>query len=203
MGILDTVVESLWLFLPAYVANMTPVFAAKVFPRWDAKMDRGRMHRDGRPVLGPNKTWRGLISGIVVGAAVAGVQAISRWSDALTDFGLADGGWAAPITIGAAMGLGTGLGDAGKSYFKRRTGRTGGAPWVPFDQLDFVAGGLLFAFIASQLLSLSGVTGENWWQLELLGPNWPRLLVLVLFTPILHFLVNIIGYKLKLKKVPW
>jgi CDP-2,3-bis-(O-geranylgeranyl)-sn-glycerol synthase len=35
------------------------------------------------------------------------------------------------------------LGDSLKSWFKRRLGIVPGRRWIPFDQLDFVLGGLL------------------------------------------------------------
>ncbi|HET6399618.1 MAG TPA: CDP-archaeol synthase, partial [Candidatus Thermoplasmatota archaeon] len=66
-----SILHALWLFLPAYVANMSPVFSAKLLPRWNAPMDGGRTSKDGKRVLGPGKTWRGLVGGIVAGAATA------------------------------------------------------------------------------------------------------------------------------------
>lgn len=42
------------------------------------------------------------------------------------------------------MALGTGVGDAVKSFFKRRVGIAPGASWPVFDQLDFFAGAFLF-----------------------------------------------------------
>jgi CDP-2,3-bis-(O-geranylgeranyl)-sn-glycerol synthase len=195
--------QALWLFIPAYAANMTPVFAARILPRWNAPIDGGKLAKDGRPILGRSKTWRGLASGALVGALAAYLQSFIRhterdWSD--FGYGLFDNP-VVPITVGLFMGLGTGVGDAVKSYYKRRADRPSGAPWVPFDQLDFVVGGLLFALLASLLLQ--PVAGTNWWWDEFGGDAWPKLVVLVVLTPFLHFLVNVIGYKLKLKAVPW
>jgi CDP-2,3-bis-(O-geranylgeranyl)-sn-glycerol synthase len=205
MPTLFIVVQALWAFLPAYVANMVPVVAAKLMPGWDAPIDGGRMHRDGRRVMGASKTWRGVVAGGVVGAAVAAAQSLVHTTDwALTDFAYAaTGSVAGPLTIGLLLGLGAGAGDAVKSYFKRRTGRQGGAPWIPFDQLDFVLFGLLFAFGASTLLWMAGAQ-EHWLLATFVyGDGWIALLVLVIVTPGLHFLVNMVGYKLGLKKVPW
>ena len=42
------------------------------------------------------------------------------------------------------MGIGTGVGDAVKSVFKRRVGIAPGMSWPVFDQLDFFAGANLF-----------------------------------------------------------
>lgn len=47
------------------------------------------------------------------------------------------------ILLGIAAGSGAMLGDSLKSRFKRRLGIVPGRRWIPFDQLDFVLGGLL------------------------------------------------------------
>lgn len=203
MGVF-VVVQALWLFLPAYMANMAPVFAAKVVPRWNARIDGGRVWSDGRPVLGSGKTWRGLWAGAFLGAATAAVQSLARHTRLdLADFAFAEAGWAGPVVLGFALGLGALVGDTAKSFFKRRRDRPQGAPWVPFDQLDFVVGGLLLAAAAAAFLRGAGLTAENWFAAEFLGPRWPVLAILLLATPVLHYVVNVIGYKLKFKQVPW
>src|ERR1041385_2038781 len=63
--------RALWLFLPCYMANMTPVAAARIFPAWSAPLDGGRNAADGRRLLGGNKTWRGIVSGCAVAATTA------------------------------------------------------------------------------------------------------------------------------------
>ncbi len=45
--------------------------------------------------------------------------------------------------LGPAFGIGAMGGDSAKSFVKRRMGIAPGAPWIPIDQLDFVAGALL------------------------------------------------------------
>ena len=203
MGVF-VVAQALWLFLPAYMANMAPVFAAKLFPRWNARIDGGRDWSDGRPVLGSGKTWRGLWAGAFLGAATAALQSLVRYTDVdFSDFGYGTGGWVAPLLLGFALGLGALVGDTAKSFFKRRRDRKPGAPWVPFDQLDFVVGGLLFVAGAAALLSAAGFTRENWFADEFLGARWPVMAILLLATPLLHYVVNVIGYKLKFKQVPW
>lgn len=190
----------MWLFGPAYLANMAPVFAMKMFPAWNARIDGGRAAKDGRPLLGVGKTWRGLAAGCVFGTATALLLSLLA-PENLSDFAGAAAPITGPLLLGFAFGLGAIVGDAVKSYFKRRKSREGGAPWVPFDQLDFVVGGLLFSYLAS--LALQPLVGSNWWMEEFGGPHWPRLAVLLILTPFLHFVVNVIGFKLKLKKVPW
>jgi CDP-2,3-bis-(O-geranylgeranyl)-sn-glycerol synthase len=48
------------------------------------------------------------------------------------------------LLVGFLMGLGTGVGDAVKSFFKRRAGIPPGASWPVFDQLDVFGGAYLF-----------------------------------------------------------
>lgn len=199
------ILEALWLFLPAYMANMAPVFAMKMFPAWNARIDGGRLWSDGRPVLGAGKTWRGFGAGCLMGAVTGAAQSTIRFTEVpFPDMGYAwSGGLWGPLLLGLALGAGAIVGDAVKSFFKRRTGREGGAPWIPFDQLDFVVGGLVFVGLMSLALSPMAAGEGIWIVTEFGGANWPRLVVVFVATPLLHFVVNVIGYKLRLKKVPW
>jgi len=139
------VLQVLWLFLPAYVANMSPVFVQGWFDRLAIPIDGGRSFR-GTRIFGDHKTWRGLLAGIVVGTAIYEIQ---RWIHAagfLAGLALLD--YADdPLLPGFLLGLGTGVGDAVKSFFKRRVGIPPGASWLGFDQLDFFAGAYLFVSI--------------------------------------------------------
>jgi CDP-2,3-bis-(O-geranylgeranyl)-sn-glycerol synthase len=220
----SSVLFALLFFLPAYVANMSPLLVAKVLPRWTAPIDGGRMAKDGRRMLGKGKTWRGLAGGTVLGAVTALVVAwlvpgfdepgfFHGWDYGLGGFGgspigsapecppeaecdVERSGVVGIALYGAVLGFAALVGDAVKSYFKRRRGKEGGAPWVPFDQLDFVVFGLAAAFLAAPLLA-------DGWVMAALLDDWVVIATLVVLTPGLHFLVNVIGYALKLKDVPW
>lgn len=210
--VLETVLAALWLMLPAYVANMSPVVASKLLPGWNARLDGGRIAKDGKPLLGASKTWRGLVVGALAGGMTAWIQSNLSGGGWRDDFGRGvlvegtgievAGGWFVPLVLGLAMGTGALLGDAVKSYFKRRRDIKPGAPWLGFDQLDFVVGSMVFAWIASGFLVGLGLQEENWFRDRFLDrPS--ILLAVVLLTPGLHLLVNWLGYKLRLKKVPW
>lgn len=186
-----TVLTALWLMLPAYLSNMLPVFVGGGPP-----IDMGRHWRDGRRILGDGKTWRAILLAPLLAAALVGLL---QWIASNTAWGLeygfpAWGPWPWWFILAYAMGLGALTGDAVKSFFKRRTGRDRGRKWIPFDQLDFVLGGLLFGAIAGALMP-----GNLF--LDLFTPA--RLLVIVVLTPALHLLVNFIGHKIGAKDVPW
>ena len=124
-------IELVWFllfFTPAYIANMAPPFFRKL--PFGQPIDGGRTYR-GRPLLGKNKTWRGLLISTLFGGLTGYV---------LQAYGLPFVAW-----WGFLLGFAALLGDAIKSFFKRQAGFASGASWVPFDQLDF----LIVAYIAS------------------------------------------------------
>lgn len=86
--------------------------------------------------------------------------------------------------MGFLLGAGAMIGDAGGSFIKRRLGKQRGSPLFPLDQLNFVVGGLVLASLVEYV------------RLEFI-------LVLFAFTPFGHMAVNRLGYKLKMKDVPW
>lgn len=126
-GVLYRLLQLSYLMLPAYAANMAPPFV-KYWRGWN------------RPIaprhLGNHKTIVGFVAGVCAGVGTAFVQSRIAWSAALV--GQYD--W---LAIGLRLGIGAMAGDSAKSFAKRRLGIPPGAPWVPFDQLDFVAGALL------------------------------------------------------------
>jgi CDP-2,3-bis-(O-geranylgeranyl)-sn-glycerol synthase len=136
------VLQVLWLFVPAYLANMSPVFVRDWFPRLAAPIDGGRSFH-GTRIFGDHKTWRGLLVGVIVGMATYELQRLVHAAGIATGLALID--YAThPLLPGLLLGLGTGVGDAVKSFFKRRVGIPPGASWPVFDQLDFMAGAYLF-----------------------------------------------------------
>jgi CDP-2,3-bis-(O-geranylgeranyl)-sn-glycerol synthase len=117
----------LTFFIPAYVANMVPVFVRKLRVL-NIPLDGGLTWND-KPLLGKNKTVRGLVFG-TLSAGLAG--AVLQWS-----------GFAFVWWWGLVLGFAALVGDAIKSMFKRQMGIRPGGSWMPFDQLDFMAAALL------------------------------------------------------------
>lgn len=133
----------LYFFLPAYAANMAPVLARGHLEALALPMDAGRS-LGGIRILGDHKTWRGLLAGVIAGLVTYGAQRALYEAGFLQRLALLDYG-ATGLLLGALMGLGAGLGDAAKSFVKRRVGIPPGASWIGFDQLDFMVGSYLAA----------------------------------------------------------
>jgi CDP-2,3-bis-(O-geranylgeranyl)-sn-glycerol synthase len=180
MGVLEFVLSSFWFILPAYFANMAPLMVPDVLKLRNVRLDGGKNWFDGRPILGSHKSLHGLIVGVGLGAVVGWVleRACESWA---WNFCLGvPSGW----KVGALLGLGAIVGDAVKSFFKRRFNVKAGGKWFPWDQIDFILGAFLFASAIVRV------------ELTILA-------FLVIVTPILHKAVNWIGWKLGLKEVPW
>ncbi len=175
--------QAFYYALPVYLANMAPVLVKKL-PFLDCPLDAGHTFR-GKRLFGKNKTWRGLISGALMGIAVVWLQQHLYLNTELAQgLSLLDYSNIDVIHLGLLMGAGALIGDAVKSFLKRQWGKASGSAWPPFDQLDFVVMALLF-------------TSFSYF------PGWPSVLILLLFTPILHLGTNIVAHKIGLKDVPW
>ena len=137
---------ALWFFLPAGLANTAPV-AAKHIPYlkdFKTPLDFGKHWRNKR-ILGDNKTWRGLLFGIVIGVVVVWIQQLCysnfHWAHQISqdvDYNALN-----PIILGSLFGAGALLGDAIESFFKRQAHVAPGESWFPFDQSDYILGALL------------------------------------------------------------
>lgn len=125
---LTHLLELFWLMLPAYCANMAPPFA-RFWHGWNRPIHRR--------LLGDHKTVVGFGVGVAAAIAVAWLQ--SRASDIVPILWRPEA-W---LAIGSISGVSAMLGDAIKSFFKRRRGYPPGARWVPADQLDFAIAALL------------------------------------------------------------
>jgi CDP-2,3-bis-(O-geranylgeranyl)-sn-glycerol synthase len=137
------VLQTLWFFLPAYVGNMAPVLMGDSFESLARPIDGG-CSLGGVRILGDHKTWRGLLAGVVAGALTGLLQQLLYAAGVGRALAAVDYS-AGAVALGALMGLGAGVGDAVKSFFKRRVGIAPGASWIGFDQLDFLAGAWAFA----------------------------------------------------------
>ncbi|MDP3685460.1 MAG: CDP-archaeol synthase [bacterium] len=177
------ILQALYLFLPAYAATMAPVLAKRfnLLPSLAWPIDRGSLFRD-QPLLGPHKTFRGIVVGLLAAIGVAALQqAVSQRSSFFFSLSTEPQWLSSPLLWGSALGGGALLGDLVKSFIKRRFGIPPGQRWFPWDQLDQAIGGVLVG--------------------SLLYPfPWITILIILLATPLLSLIINISGYVLSLKE---
>jgi CDP-archaeol synthase len=68
MTLLD-VVRVVYFFGPAYAADVSPIRAERLLPRFDVPIEGGTKLR-GQPLLGAHKTWRGFLACVAAGVTV-------------------------------------------------------------------------------------------------------------------------------------
>jgi CDP-2,3-bis-(O-geranylgeranyl)-sn-glycerol synthase len=141
-------------FFPAMVANASPVIYSKL------PLNRPINEK----LFGKNKTWFGFVFGVLSGGLVG--YLISSYFPTLN------------LYNSLTMSFGALLGDLIKSFFKRRCGISEGKDWVPFDQIDWIIGGVAFSFYLF---------------------SFYEILLLFISLPFLHVLTNKIAKILKLK----
>jgi CDP-2,3-bis-(O-geranylgeranyl)-sn-glycerol synthase len=176
-----TLVEALWLILPAYAANgLTPIIGMKKHLH---PIDGGRKFR-GEPLFGEGKTWEGLLFGTLMGGLIGLVEMLAYPYLPFSDSPVLLNIVPMSIALGLLLGFGAMTGDLGGSFIKRRLRIPRGSPVPLLDQEDFLAGALVFSLL---LISLK--------------IDW--IILLTVITPIIHLTANAIGYVLKVKKQPW
>lgn len=174
----------IWFFLPAGIANASPTWANKIprINRLNTPMDFGKSF-NGKRIFGDNKRWRGLIFGMIFGALTGYIQFLI-FPDFINELGIASNSPALTMTVlGGLLGLGALLGDAVESFFKRRSHVKPGDSWFPFDQIDFIIGGIILSM-----------------PIVILTLKTYLLILIVGFS--LHLIAGYIGYLLKLKDKP-
>lgn len=154
---------------------MSPVLINKVpiINKWNTPLDFGMNFR-GKRILGDNKRLRGLVFGIFLGGLTGLVVGVLNQNTV---------GTLHPFWAGCVLGAGALLGDAIESFFKRQRGVAPGKPWFPFDQIDYIIGGLLAIYVFMQ------------------PQIWVMVTIFVVYFG-LHLLLAYIGYLLGLKKTP-
>jgi CDP-2,3-bis-(O-geranylgeranyl)-sn-glycerol synthase len=185
------VAHALWLAVPAMVPNSIAAIVGGGPP-----MDGGRTWK-GKRILGPGKTWQGFIGGVAGGTLIGTCQAYGAhtwvpWEDEAVWWGFGPTPRAYAIVF--TLALGSLLGDAAGSFYKRRKDLARGEKAPLLDQWNFLVGAwALTAAVHFGWFLENFVLGLMW-----LGPISVLLIVLGL-----HRLTNIIGYKMGQKDVPW
>lgn len=179
------VIKALFYFLPAYAANAMPILLAKykVAEFLNVPVDFN-IKLGGFLVFGRTKTYRGIIGGVFAALIIIILQILIYNAVPESHYlYLFQYEFPGILWLGVLMGLGEGLGDLIKSFFKRRLNLKSGTPFFPFDQMSFL-GALLLSSIYYM-------------------PEFNYILAIVILSPALPIAANLIAYRLKWKKVWW
>jgi CDP-2,3-bis-(O-geranylgeranyl)-sn-glycerol synthase len=175
---------ALWFFSPAGIANLSPTLTSRIkaLKFLYKPLDFGSEFRDKR-IFGDNKTWLGLIGGIIFGTITIYLQRYgfnhSEWLRSIS--GKVDYDQTKILLLGPLMGFGALAGDAVESFFKRQIGIKPGRTWFPFDQIDYIVGGLLLS-------------------LPIIILNWSDYFYVLIVWVLIHILFSYIGYLIGFKK---
>ncbi len=167
----------LWYLAPMGVANTAPVLMRGSFRALAVPVDRflGR-----RGIFGAHKTVRGLFFALPFGGAAFLLEralAAATGSPAASFF---DYQMMTPW-FGVLAGAGAITGDLVRSAIKRRVGIRPGGRFVPFDQIDYLIGGMVFTA-------------------PLFRPSWGIVLGVLVVGGLLHAFCSGFAYVLGLKK---
>ena len=177
----NIILQCFYFMLPAYFANMAPVLAKNMFRKMALPIDFN-MKLGKYAIFGENKTYRGLVAGVIAAIGVAYVQFFLYSENILSDFAIVDySNW---LLIGFLLGFGAMFGDMVKSFVKRRLGLKPGMPFVPFDQLDFVFGALIFVYPVARL-------------------SMEKMAIILFISLILHIIINHIAFYTGIRKERW
>lgn len=100
-----------------FAANGAPIIAERVLGgRWSWPIDGGRLFIDDRPLLGPTKTIRGVVVGMLASVTMAPLAGF-------------------PVSVGLVAGAFAMLGDLLSSFVKRRLGHPTSSMALGIDQV--------------------------------------------------------------------
>ncbi len=177
--ILSLFASSLWLILPAYFANSSPVYFTSKLKKLHP-VDFNRKFIDGRPILGPGKTFEGAFFGIITGTIVGTIQTLLQERFASIAALL----YPMSVKLGFILSLSAILGDMVGSFIKRRVGMKRGAKTPLLDSMDFLIPSLIIARV-------------------FVGVGFEACIFLLVVTPVIHRAMNVLAYRLGMKDVPW
>jgi CDP-2,3-bis-(O-geranylgeranyl)-sn-glycerol synthase len=171
--------KALLIILPAYAANGFPPLA-----RGHRPIDMKRNWLDKNRIFGDGKTFEGFGFGLFAGFVIGALE--SYLYPDLNSYAMQYGVKLPLINLYIAflIALGALSGDLIGSFLKRRLGLKRGADVPLLDQWNFIIGAVLFVY---------WFTDITIWMF----------LIMLLITPIVHRVANIIAHKIKIKKEPW
>jgi len=182
---INAFLSALWFFVPAGFANAMPVYASKIswLKDYEQPLDFHKTWR-GHRIFGSHKTWRGLIFAYFATIPLVGLQIyLYNHSSFFRDISYIDYSSVNVFSLTFLFVIGALGADAVRSFFKRQFGVKPGETWFPFDQIDYVIGGLLATSLIVHL-----------------EPQQYLLVAIIYF--LLHPVATSLGYLLKIREKP-
>lgn len=176
---------SLWFFAPAGIANLAAFASGKIriLKKFNYPVDCYKKFH-GKRILGSHKTFRGFIVATVIGIVFCSLEVwLYSHLPFIRQLVAFDYAQINAAILGALLGFGALFGDAVKSLFKRIIHIPPGESWFPFDQIDYIVGGVVFSLLYVRL------------SLE-------DYLILIIVWFLLHPLTTFIGYLFRLRHKP-
>ena len=136
------VLRCLYYLLPGIVGNTAPILVKGICKGLAVPVDFGR-EIGGKRIFGDHKTIRGIVFAILLSVVIAYCQRLLYRYPVFEELSFLDydAKW---LPVGVLIGAGVMAGDLANSFAKRRCGIQPGKPFVPFDQINAVVGGLVF-----------------------------------------------------------
>lgn len=182
------ILRAIWLMVPMLIPNSAAVLFGGGTP-----VDFGKTMKDGTRYLGDGKTWRGLVGGTLSGMGLGMIQIIIMTLLDKPDWTYSPC-VACTIFILFLLAFGSMFGDMLGSFIKRRIKIARGAKAPILDQYDFLIGTMIL-IIPLQWVWFSENFLEGMYLVGFIG--------LIILIPIMHRVMNIIGFKMGKKDVPW
>lgn len=173
---MNQILSLLYFLLPVYFADMAPVFFKNHLMSLAQPIDFG-IKIFGKELLGENKTFRGLIVGVIVGSFIFYTQKIIAINSIIIYANYS-------VLLGFFLAFGTIFGDIFASFIKRRLSIGPGQRFILIDQIDGVLGAI---FVSSFILTYK--TND--------------IFLMVLLTFFIKLFANFGGYLLHIRKNKW
>ena len=171
------ILEVLWYALPSFSVCGVPIILAR-FHILDVL---------GIPIsekFGSNKTWRGLLSGMVSAIVVTVVQVVLyMYFSVVRRISVINYLEINPVALGLLFGIGSHAFDLAKSFLKRRINKPPGDKFLPWDEFDAFAGVLMSTLMVPLPLDVI---------------LWSAIII-----PLTAYCGNVFLYHLRIKSVPY
>jgi len=179
------IVQVIYFILPGVMANITPVLMKGVFKKLAFPLDGHKTYKGNR-ILGNNKTFRGLLFGVIASILTVYLQAVGYANPVFEALSLQNYSETNLLLFGFLAGFGPLFADLVNSFIKRRLNKKEGSKFMPWDQLNAPIGGII---------------AVSWIY------NGEKLLLMIVSVLIISFLVHIlnrtIGYYTKISNERW